>query len=99
MGITQVQGTGQPNQAHGSFLFLRVALATELHEVFGSSHIRQVLAVVTALSMFSKVVDHMYDPIEAAKWPMQLVVNYVHLAQADASGRFWKVKPRLHMVQ
>ena len=42
---------------------------------YGSPHTCQVLAVVTALSMLCKVVDHMWDPIEAAKWSMQVVAN------------------------
>ena len=64
-----------------------MTLATELHEVYGSPHTRQVLAVVTDLSMLYKVMDHMWDPTEAAKWSMQLDVNYVQfpklMHQAD----------------
>ena len=61
-----------------------MALATELQGVYGFPHMRQVLAVITALSMLYKVMDHIWGPTEAAKWSMQLVVNYVQLSQADA---------------
>ena len=90
--ITQVQGKGQAKQVHGSF-FLCVALATELHEVYGSPYTRQVLAIFTALSILYKVMDHMWDPTESAKWSMQLAVNYVQLSLADASIRWWRGQP------
>ena len=61
-----------------------MTLANELHEVYGSPHIRQVLAV-----------EHMWDPIEAAKWSRQLAVNYVKLPPPDASGTFGRVKSKI----
>ena len=70
-----------------------MALVAELHEVYVSPHICQVLAVVTALSMLYKVMDHMWDPVEVAKWSLLLVVKYVPLSHADASGRSWRAKP------
>ena len=76
-----------------------MALATELHGFLGSPRARQVLAVVTALSMLYHVMDHISDPIEAAKWSNQMAVNYVQLSEADAPSRLWKVKPKLHMMQ
>ena len=94
--ITQVQGKGQAKQVHGSCC---VYLALELHDVFRYPHILQVLAVVFALSMWYKVMDHMWDPIEAAKWPRQLVVNYARFSQADVPGTVWRAKPQLHMMQ
>ena len=75
--IAQVQGKGQAKQVH----CFCVNLATELHEVYGSSHTRQVLAVLTALSMLYKVTDNLSGPTEAAKWPKQLAVNYVQLSE------------------
>ena len=70
------QPSGWQRATKASTVFLLcVALATELHEAYGSPDTLQLLAVVTALSMLYKVMDHMWDPIEAAKWSMQLSVK------------------------
>ena len=55
-------------------------------EVYGSSHTRRALVVVTALPMLCKVMDHLWDPTKAAKWSKQLAANYVQLSESDASG-------------
>ena len=82
---TQVQGKKGKQSKY--IVFVCVALAIELHEVHVRPCTIQALAVVIALSMLYKVMDHMWGPTEAAKWSMQLAVNYVQLSQADASHR------------
>ena len=86
MGNRQVQGKTCNQSKY--IVPCCVAVDTELHEAYESPRTRQVLAVVTAVSMLYKVMHHMWGPTEVAKWSVQLAVNYVQLAQADASSRF-----------
>ena len=51
------------------------------------------------LYMLYKVMDQLWDPPEAAKWPKQLAANYAQLSQSDASITCWRVKPKLYMMK
>ena len=46
-----------------------------------------------------RVMDHLWDPTEAAKWSRQLAANYVQLSQSDASGKLWRAAPKLRTMR
>ena len=74
-------------------------MATELHEVYGSPHARQVLAIGTALSMLYKVMGRVWGQTEAAKLSRHWDVIYDQLSQADATSRLRRTRPKLQMLQ